>query len=231
MRGRGWATTSEVTKIRSPRRRSTMPAPKARTRRLGAAHVDPQHLLEVLGRGLERASPAGSSPRWTRGSPPARTPPRPPWRTRRPSPGRPGRGGKAAASPPSARIGVGRPPRRPRRAARPEHDGMAGPGQRARRLGADARRGAGDHGRPALGVGFEARHQRGVTVVGQRGEAAHVDGVDPLHARRVDVVVLAPGPAPRPSATRASMRASAAPMQKWRPPPKLIRFCVSRSRS
>ena len=51
--------------------------------------------------------------------------------------------------------------------ARPEHDRMAGPGQRACRLGADARRGAGHHRRPALGVGLEARHQRGVTVVGQ----------------------------------------------------------------
>ena len=32
---------------------------------------------------------------------------------------------------------------------------------------ADARRGAGDHGRPAFGVGLEAGHQRRVTVVGR----------------------------------------------------------------
>ena len=48
----------------------------------------------------------------------------------------------------------------------PEHDGMARPGQRPRRLGADARRRAGDRRGPALGVRLEARHQRGVTVVG-----------------------------------------------------------------
>ena len=50
--------------------------------------------------------------------------------------------------------------------ARPEHHGVPHPGQRPRRLGADARRGAGHRRRPALGMGLEARHQRGVTVVG-----------------------------------------------------------------
>ena len=50
--------------------------------------------------------------------------------------------------------------------ARPEHHGMARPGQRPRRLGTDARGGAGHRRRAPFGVGLEARHQRGVTVVG-----------------------------------------------------------------
>ena len=50
---------------------------------------------------------------------------------------------------------------------RPEHHREAIPGQGARRLGSDARRGAGDHRRPSVRVRLEARHQRRVTVVGR----------------------------------------------------------------
>ena len=131
---------------------------------LGPADVDAQDLLEVLRAGLEcrpgldlgrvghedlhrpeRGVGLLGEPRHRAGSARSR------W--------------QATASPPSARMDAATSSH-DLHAARPEHDGMARPGQRPRRLGADARGGAGHRRRPAFGVGLEARHQRSVTVVG-----------------------------------------------------------------
>ena len=62
----------------------------------------------------------------------------------------------------------------------PEGDGEARRRQRLRHRGTDPRRRAGDHGRPAVGMGLEAGHrQRGLHRRGQGREAPHVDRVDP----------------------------------------------------
>ena len=229
MRGRGWATTSDVTKTRSPRRRSTMPAPKARTRRWAppmltrrtsskssglVSSAVPGWILAALDTRISTGPNAASR---LLGEP------------RPPRPGRPGRGGRPPPLPP--RPGWTRPPRRtPRRGApRARRDGPPGPAPAPPRRRCPRRRPS----PPSAGVrggarsAASAQRHRGR----QRGEAPHVDGVHALACPPGRP--RSPSPAARTSvsATRASMRASAAPMQKWRPLPKLTRSWVRRSRS
>ena len=164
MRGRGWATTSDVTKIRSPRRRSTMPAPKARTscwappmltRRTSSkssglvSSAVPGRILAALDTRISTGPNAASASLANRVTEP---------RIRQVEVA----GHRLSPLGPDGRSHLVAH----LDAARPEHHGMARPGQRPRRLGADARGGAGHRRRPAFGVRLEARHQRSVTEVG-----------------------------------------------------------------
>ena len=138
--------------------RSTMPAPKAEHQPVGPTRFTASDALEVCGLGLEGRARAGSGRRWTPGSRPVRTPPPPRRRTRRPSAGSARSRRQATASPPSP-DDLRRPPRHtaPRRRA-PSTTGCPAARQRPGGGGTDARGGTGDHRRPALGVGLEARH-------------------------------------------------------------------------
>src|ERR1700728_259802 len=183
MRGRGWATTSDVTKIKSPRRRSTMPAPKARTscwappmltRRTSSkssglvSSAVPGRILAALDTRISTGPNAASASFASRGPP--------------------GRGGRPPPLPP--RPGWTQPPRRtPRRGApRAPRDGRRGPTPAPPRRRCPRRR----RSPPSAGVRGEARRAASTQRHGgrQRGEAPHVDGVHAPHARRVHLVVL-----------------------------------------
>ena len=174
--------------MRSPRRRSTMPAPKARTSRWAPPMLTREHLLEVLRAGLERR------PRLDLGRVGHEDLHRPEGRLRLLGEAvHRGRIGQVEVA--GHRLSpLGADGRRHLVAdldpARAEHDGVARPGQRPCRLGPDARGGAGHRRRPAFGVRLEARHQRGVTVVGSAAKPRTLMECTRAHARRVDLVGL-----------------------------------------